>query len=83
MIAPKVVDEIRRLLAQRKLSQRKIAKRLRISRGTVGAIAAEVEQTVRMAFEDVDTVEVSLVWDPPWTFERLSDKARKALGFES
>ena len=39
MIAPKVVDEVRRLLAEGKLGQRKIAKRMRISRGTVGAIA--------------------------------------------
>jgi transcriptional regulator with XRE-family HTH domain len=40
MIAPSVVQEIRRLLAEGKLSQRKIAKTTGISRGTVGAIAA-------------------------------------------
>lgn len=40
MIAPAVVQEVRRLLAEGKLSQRKIAGLTGISRGTVGAIAA-------------------------------------------
>jgi hypothetical protein len=39
MIAQAVVDEVRRLLLDEVLSQRKIARRLGISRGTVGAIA--------------------------------------------
>lgn len=40
MIEPSVVEEVRRLLAEGKLSQRKIAKHLGISRATVGAIAS-------------------------------------------
>lgn len=40
MIAPNVVKEVRRLLAEGKLSQREIARINRISRGTVGAIAS-------------------------------------------
>lgn len=40
MIAPNVVKEVRRLLAEGKLSQRAIAKATRVSRGTVGAIAS-------------------------------------------
>jgi len=40
MIAPAVVQEVRRLLAKGRLSQRKIARLTGISRGTVGAIAA-------------------------------------------
>ena len=40
MIALRVVDEVRRLLAEGKLSQRKVAKVLGISRGTVGVIAS-------------------------------------------
>lgn len=47
-----------------------------------GMIAGEVEQAVRAAFEEIDDVEVSLVWDPPWTFERLSETAKRALGYE-
>jgi transcriptional regulator with XRE-family HTH domain len=40
MIAPEVVQQIRRLLAEGKLSQRAIAGIVKVSRGTVGAIAA-------------------------------------------
>lgn len=40
MIAPSVVDEIRRLLAEGKYSQRRIARIAGVSRGTVGAIAS-------------------------------------------
>jgi metal-sulfur cluster biosynthetic enzyme len=29
--------------------------------------------------EGVDTVEVSVVWDPVWTMDRLSDQAREKL----
>lgn len=39
MIAPSVVEEIKRLLAEGRLSQRKIAQNLGVSRGTVNAIA--------------------------------------------
>jgi hypothetical protein len=40
MIAPKTVTEVRRLLAEGVLSQRKIAGLTGVSRGTVGAIAS-------------------------------------------
>ncbi|MCR4413099.1 MAG: winged helix-turn-helix transcriptional regulator [Thermoguttaceae bacterium] len=40
MIAPSMVDEIRRLLSEGRLSQRAIARRTGISRGTVAAIAS-------------------------------------------
>lgn len=40
MIAPEVVQEVRRRLTEGKLSQRKIAAITGVSRGTVGAIAA-------------------------------------------
>ena len=40
MIEPSVVEEVRRLLAEGKLSQRKIARHIGISRATVGAIAS-------------------------------------------
>ncbi|MBN2290864.1 MAG: helix-turn-helix transcriptional regulator, partial [Pirellulales bacterium] len=39
MLAPSLVTEIRRLLVENNLSQRKIAKFMGVSRGTVGAIA--------------------------------------------
>ena len=40
MIASPVVAEIKRLLSDRELSQRKIALRMGVSRGTVGSIAS-------------------------------------------
>ena len=40
MIAPSVVQEVKRLLAEGKYSQRKIARITGVSRGTVGAIAS-------------------------------------------
>lgn len=40
MIASKTVAEIRRLLTEEKLSQRRVAKLTGISRGTIGAIAS-------------------------------------------
>ena len=45
-----------------------------------GAIAAQAEQVLREAFEGFD-VDVNLVFDPPWTPERMSEEARRALGF--
>lgn len=39
MLALPIVEEIQRLLAEGRLSQRKIAARMGVSRGTVGAIA--------------------------------------------
>ena len=39
MIAPAVVDEVKRLLREGNLSQRKISRQAGVSRGTVNAIA--------------------------------------------
>jgi metal-sulfur cluster biosynthetic enzyme len=32
-----------------------------------------------MAEPDVDAVEINVVWDPPWTVERMSPEGREAL----
>lgn len=45
-----------------------------------GRIAAETEQAVRQAADPADRVEVTLVWDPPWTPDRMSDEARRQFG---
>jgi metal-sulfur cluster biosynthetic enzyme len=45
-----------------------------------GMIAAEVEQRLRETFEGLD-VEVSLVWDPPWSLDRMSETAKQQLGY--
>lgn len=44
-------------------------------------IASDVEEAVRQAFPEA-AVEVQLVWDPPWTADRLSAEGRKILGYE-
>ena len=44
----------------------------RVKKGEVARAVAEVE--------GIGEVEVRLVWDPPWTPERMSEDARLALG---
>lgn len=41
-------------------------------------IAEDVRQRL-LQVEGVEDAEVELVWDPPWTYERLSPEGREAL----
>lgn len=41
----------------------------------------EVRQTLEAAFDDVE-VEIEMVFDPPWTPDKMSDEAKKKLGFK-
>lgn len=43
-----------------------------------GTLPGEVEQKVRMV-EGITDVKLDLVWDPPWTPERMSEAARLEL----
>lgn len=43
-----------------------------------GMLVESVEQALREAFASAE-VEVNLVWDPPWSPERLSEGARAQL----
>lgn len=45
-----------------------------------GMLPRQVEERVR-AIPGVSEVQVCLVWDPPWTPERMSQEARLKLGF--
>lgn len=45
-----------------------------------GSIAAAVEGRLAR-LEGVETVDVTVVWDPPWTPSSMSEAARRALGF--
>ena len=45
-----------------------------------GAIPADVEAKVRLV-EGVRDVKVNLVFEPPWTQDRMSEAARLELGF--
>lgn len=43
-----------------------------------------IEADVRRRLQDlpgVGSVDVTLVWDPPWTPDAMTDQARRALGF--
>lgn len=44
-----------------------------------GTLPGQVEQAVG-SVEGVRSVELKLVWDPPWGPERMSEEARLALG---
>jgi len=43
-------------------------------------IARDVKQKVE-ALADVEEANVKVVWEPPWTPERMSEDAKKKLGF--
>lgn len=43
-------------------------------------LPAQVESRVN-AIDGVTDTQVQIVWDPPWTPERMSDAARLELGF--
>jgi FeS assembly SUF system protein len=45
-----------------------------------GSLPPEVEQKVR-GVPGVSSARVEIVWDPPWTMERMSEAARVQLGF--
>lgn len=45
-----------------------------------GSIADAVEARLTL-LDGVGSVDVSVVWDPPWSPEAMSERARRALGF--
>ena len=45
-----------------------------------GTMLAEAEEALRSAFEGYD-IEVNLVFNPPWSPERMSEEAKRALGY--
>ncbi len=45
-----------------------------------GSMPGEVERAVS-AVEGVGSVKVSIVWEPPWSAEKMSEAARLELGF--
>ena len=40
-----------------------------------------VRDALRARFPELEKVEVELVWDPPWTPERMSEGARNFFGW--
>lgn len=46
-------------------------------------IADEVRDTILQRWPTLRQVEVDLVWDPPWSNERLSEEAKRQLGWSN
>ena len=47
-----------------------------------GTLPPEVEAKVRDGIEGVVSAKVEIVWDPPWTPDKMSDAAKLQLGME-
>lgn len=47
------------------------------------SLPQEAEWALRQAFEPEILIEVKVVWDPPWTPERMSEKALELLGWRA
>jgi metal-sulfur cluster biosynthetic enzyme len=45
------------------------------------AIVENAERAIRAAAPGAGRVDVALVWDPPWTPDRMSDAARAKFGW--
>jgi len=45
-------------------------------------IVEEAVAAIRAAADGVPDVDVELVWDPPWTPERMSESARRRFGWD-
>lgn len=43
-------------------------------------IVEEVREALRTKFAHSPLIRVDLVWDPPWTPDRMSEAARRTLG---
>jgi len=41
-----------------------------------------VRDALRARFPEIEQVNVELVWEPPWTPERMSEEARNFFGWK-
>lgn len=44
-------------------------------------IVDDIRRTLKRALGERTVVDVEVVWEPPWEPERMSDRARAALGY--
>ena len=42
-------------------------------------LAEEAREVLRRQFSDAPSIQVELVWDPPWSPDRMSEAARRLL----
>lgn len=45
-----------------------------------GLIVEEAREHLQRRFRDVPSIDVSLVWDPPWSPDFITDRGRELLG---
>ena len=45
-----------------------------------GLITRQMDQVLRQKFPDLGAMTIELVWEPPWSPERMSEIAKKQLG---
>jgi metal-sulfur cluster biosynthetic enzyme len=43
-------------------------------------MSEEIKSVLRDRFPDAPDVRIELVWDPPWSPDRMSEEARRQLG---
>ena len=48
----------------------------------MGPVIADDAKTRIESIPEVESVNVSIVWDPPWNPRMMSDEGKKALGLE-
>ncbi len=46
----------------------------------LGLIMKDVEEELSKV-KSIEKIHIDLVWDPPWTPDRMSEKAKKQLGY--
>jgi metal-sulfur cluster biosynthetic enzyme len=46
-----------------------------------GVITRNMDQILRQTFPDLGPMTIKLVWEPPWSPERMSDAAKQQLGW--
>jgi len=45
-------------------------------------LSEEVREAILAQEEDIDEVEVTVVWDPPWSPRMISEAGRRQLGWQ-
>ena len=48
-----------------------------------GVITRNMDKAIRQKFPDLGEMTIDLVWDPPWSPERMSAAAKQQLGWRN
>lgn len=44
-------------------------------------LVEDAKAALRARFSDTSSIHVELVWDPPWSLDRMSEEAKRQLGW--